>query len=46
MTRWIDKAPELDAIVDILVTQPMFALDTEFHREKMYYPNLVLVQLA
>ena len=46
MTRWIDKAPELDAIVDILVTQPMFALDTEFHREKTYYPNLALVQLA
>lgn len=34
------------AVVDELKRQPDFAVDTEFHRERTYYPRLALVQLA
>ncbi len=44
--RWIDDADELDAVVEALVDAPRYALDTEFHRERTYYPQLALVQLA
>lgn len=29
-----------------MVAEPAYALDTEFHRERSYYPHLALVQLA
>ena len=32
--RWIDDAAELDDLIDILVAEPRYALDTEFHRER------------
>jgi ribonuclease D len=33
-------------VVSALRSQPAFALDTEFHREKTYYPRVALVQVA
>jgi ribonuclease D len=44
--RWVDRQDDLDAIVDTLVSQPAYAIDTEFHRERTYFPALALVQLA
>ena len=44
--RWVDDAAELDDLVDVLSAQPRYALDTEFHREKTYFPRLALIQLA
>jgi ribonuclease D len=44
--RWVEHADELEAVVDRLVTEPRYALDTEFHRERTYFPRLALVQLA
>ena len=43
---WIDTDDALVALVASLVGQPRIALDTEFHRERTYYPRLALVQLA
>ena len=37
---------ELDDLIDVLAAQPRYALDTEFHREKTYFPRLALIQLA
>jgi ribonuclease D len=36
----------LAELVDTLGGQPRFALDTEFHRERTYFPQLALVQVA
>lgn len=44
--RWIDTQAEAEAVVDLLCMQPRYALDTEFHRERTYYPKLALVQIA
>ncbi|MET0459545.1 MAG: HRDC domain-containing protein [Ilumatobacteraceae bacterium] len=44
--RWIDQTTELDEVVDVLVAQPRYAIDTEFHRERTYFPRLALVQLG
>jgi ribonuclease D len=33
-------------VVRALESQPAYALDTEFHREKTYYPRVALVQIA
>jgi ribonuclease D len=44
--RWIDRQHDLDAVVDTLRGVPRYALDTEFHRERTYFPKLALVQLA
>jgi ribonuclease D len=33
-------------VVAAAAQQPRYALDTEFHRERSYYPKLALVQLA
>jgi ribonuclease D len=42
----IDSRAALDDVVAQLLTEPMYALDTEFHRERTYYPKLALVQIA
>lgn len=34
------------ALVDALRDEPAYALDTEFHREKTYFPRCALVQIA
>lgn len=44
--RWIDGQADLDALVAELIGRPRYALDTEFHRERTYYPKLALVQIA
>ena len=44
--RWIDQQHELDEIAADWPASPRYALDTEFHRERTYYPKLALVQIA
>lgn len=44
--RWIDTDAGLDALVGELADAERYALDTEFHRERTYYPQLALVQVA
>jgi len=44
--RWIDRQADFDEVVGLLLEQPRYALDTEFHRERTYYPKLALVQVA
>ena len=43
--RWIEDDFALNEIIDEILLQPRYAIDTEFHREKTYYPKLALVQL-
>jgi ribonuclease D len=43
---WIDTQLGFDALIDRLCEQPRYALDTEFHRERTYFPKLALIQLA
>ncbi len=33
-------------VLDQLVDEPRYAVDTEFHRERTYFPKLALVQIA
>jgi ribonuclease D len=42
----VTTAAELDDLVALLVDQPRYALDTEFHRERTYFPRVALVQIA
>ena len=44
--RWVETPDALDDLVARLVDEPVWAFDTEFHREKTYYPNLALLQVA
>ncbi|MCU1460671.1 MAG: rnd [Acidimicrobiales bacterium] len=44
--EWIDSQARFDDIVADLTSRPAYALDTEFHRERTYWPQLALVQLA
>lgn len=43
---WVADNDTLDSIVDDLVSVERYAIDTEFHREKTYYPQLALVQIS
>ena len=44
---WLITTPEdLRALVEELSSVPRYALDTEFHRERTYWPRLALVQVA
>ncbi|MCZ6807289.1 MAG: HRDC domain-containing protein [Deltaproteobacteria bacterium] len=43
---WIAERRELERLVDELVDSGAYALDTEFHRERTYLPQLALIQLA
>jgi ribonuclease D len=43
---WITNQAELDSLVDELSDTRAYALDTEFHRERTYLPQLAVVQLA
>ncbi len=36
----------LAELIAVLAAEPRYALDTEFHRERTYYPQLALIQLA
>ncbi|HEX2783181.1 MAG TPA: HRDC domain-containing protein [Ilumatobacteraceae bacterium] len=44
--RWIATQAEFEALIDRLVAEPRYALDTEFHRERTYFPKLALMQFA
>ena len=44
--RWVDQQADLDAVIDELLGKPAYAIDTEFHRERTYYPKLALVQIG
>lgn len=43
---WIDDNHTLAEFVDFAVTRDRYFLDTEFHREKTYFPELALIQVA
>lgn len=45
-TRWVDDATGLARLIDELRDEPRYALDTEFHGERTYWPRLALVQVA
>ncbi len=44
--RWVDTQADFDALIDRLCAEPRYALDTEFHRERTYFPKLALMQFA
>lgn len=44
--RWVDTPEGLDEVVDAACEAATYAMDTEFHREKTYWPQLALVQLT
>ena len=44
--RWVDDEVDLLDLIDQLIVEPRYALDTEFHRERTYFPRLALVQVA
>ena len=44
--RWVDSSAALDELIAQLAAQPAIALDTEFHRERTYHPQVALMQLA
>jgi len=44
--RLVASDDALEQLIDELVGEPRYALDTEFHRERTYFPKLALVQLA
>lgn len=44
--RWVDDQSELQDLSAELVSHPAIGWDTEFHRERSYYPHLALVQVA
>lgn len=46
MPELIVSDDEFAAAIEDLATADRYALDTEFHRERTYYPHVALVQLA
>ena len=43
--EWVDSEKTLDDVIDSVLGGSRYAIDTEFHREKTYYPKLALVQI-
>ena len=43
--KLIDNSSELLSLIDQCLGLEAYALDTEFHREKSYYPKLALIQI-
>ena len=43
---YVDSDSKLIALLASIATEPALALDTEFVREKTYYPKLCLIQIA
>jgi ribonuclease D len=44
--EWVDDERGLGEVIESLAATGRYAIDTEFHRERTYYPKLALVQLA
>lgn len=44
--RLVEDPSGLDEVVEELLQVDEYALDTEFHRERTYYPTVALVQIA
>ena len=44
--RYVDTDQGLGEVVAALLAQPRYALDTEFHRERSYWPDPALIQVA
>jgi ribonuclease D len=44
--RWVDSPGDLRVVIDAAGAAKAYAVDTEFHRERTYWPQLALVQLA
>ncbi|MFZ9058169.1 MAG: ribonuclease D [Ilumatobacteraceae bacterium] len=43
--EWVASEKTLDDVIDSVLDGSRYAIDTEFHREKTYYPKLALVQI-
>ena len=43
--EWVDSEKTLDDVIDSVLGGSRYAIDTEFHREKTYFPKLALVQI-
>ena len=43
---WIASPDALEELIGELLDEPAYAIDTEFHRERTYYPHLALVQIG
>ena len=43
---YVDIQESLETLIDELLLEERIAVDTEFHREKTYYPSVALVQIA
>lgn len=44
--RWIGDAKAFEEVLDVLAAEPLYCLDTEFHRERTYHARLALLQLS
>ena len=44
--EWIDSDAGLADLIRRLEPEPLYGVDTEFHRERTYWPQLALVQIA
>ncbi len=44
--QWVDSDAAFAALLPSLCAADVYAIDTEFHRERTYFPQLALVQLA
>ena len=44
--RLITDQAEFEALLDVLIIEKRIAVDTEFHREKTYFPKVAMVQVA
>ncbi len=43
---WVQTQAELVDLVTTLLAEPRYAFDTEFHRERTYFPKLALAQFS
>lgn len=46
MASLVETASELDNVIESLSAVDRYAIDTEFHRERTYFPQVALIQIA